>query len=45
LQHDRIELFVEFVELAVGFGKVGIVEFGDAPLFLLNLVAAVLMQL
>lgn len=44
LQHEGIELFVEFVELAGGFVKVGVVEFGDAPLFLLHLFAAVLVE-
>jgi hypothetical protein len=31
LQHEGIELFVEFVKLAGRFVEVGVVEFGDAP--------------
>jgi hypothetical protein len=37
LQHQSIELGVEFEELAGGFVEVFVVEFGDAPLFFLHL--------
>jgi hypothetical protein len=35
LQDDRVEFGVKFEELAGGFVEVFVVEFGDAPLFLL----------
>ncbi|MEM9117659.1 MAG: hypothetical protein AAGD09_07235 [Cyanobacteria bacterium P01_F01_bin.56] len=45
LQDDRVELFVELVELAVGFVEVGVVELGEAQLICISRLINPILQL
>lgn len=45
LEDEGVEMFVKCVELASGCVEVGAVEFGDAPLLLCPLLAAVVVEL